>query len=166
MLIPINWLSASYIAEFSPSLLMDSPISLEVTAFSTCWSLISANAGYLRDYYLKWPIFKVCKLCDAYFSSLHSKRGERSNNKKTPLCLFKPRFCHLTSMLSRMQRTHIFYLIDWHWKSVLFYIYCMNYSTSLIWYPSYFERVKLKCVKYDLCCMMVVFDVPVSDTVC
>lgn len=88
MLIPINWLPASYIAEFSPSLLMDSPISLEVTAFSTCCSLISANAGYLRDYYLKWPIFKVCKLCDAYFSlSALQKRGKKQQQKNSTLSI-------------------------------------------------------------------------------
>lgn len=77
MLIPINWVPTSYIVKVSPSHLMVSPPLQKIIVFFRCCCFsFSANAGYLKSYF-EITGFKVCKLSDAYFSSLWPKGREK-----------------------------------------------------------------------------------------
>lgn len=82
MLIPMNWVPASYIAKISPSHLMASLFSSKIIAFFTCYCLwFSASAGYLKSYF-EITDFKVCKLSDAYFSLSVTQRREKKKQQK------------------------------------------------------------------------------------
>lgn len=93
MLIPINWVPASYILKFLPSHLMAFSLSLNSIPFFTCCSMISHAAAIAAhpSYFATAVIFSVQDIWCLLFSPYG-----RENDKITRNCAF---LCFSTAVL-------------------------------------------------------------------